>query len=44
MAVDTHGDLYVGEVAYVSFLRSFPDVPKPARIRCLQKLVKVKAV
>jgi hypothetical protein len=43
MAVDTHGDFYVGEVAYVSFSRSFPDIPKPVRIRCLQKLVKVTA-
>ena len=42
MCVDSHGDLYVGEVAYVSFSRSYPNVPKPARIRCLQKLVKVK--
>jgi DNA-binding beta-propeller fold protein YncE len=43
MAVDSHGDLYVGEVAYTSFSRSFPDIPKPSRIRCLQKLVKVEA-
>ena len=42
MCVDSHGDLYVGEVAYVSFSRSYPNVPKPARIRCLQTLVKVK--
>ncbi len=39
---DADGWVYVGEVAYVSFSRSFPNVPKPARIRCLQKLVKVK--
>ena len=30
-----------GDVAYVSFSRSFPDTPKPARIRCLQKLVQL---
>jgi len=42
MAVDAHGDLYVGEVAYNSWHRSFPDVPKPKYIRCLQKLVRVK--
>ena len=39
MAVDSRGDLYVGEVAYTSFSRSFPGQPKPAKIRCLQKLV-----
>jgi hypothetical protein len=43
MAVDTHGNLYVGEVAYVSFSRSYPDVPKPGRIRRLLKLVEVTA-
>ena len=41
MTVDSRGDLYVGEVAFTSFSRSFPNEPKPARIRCLQKLVKV---
>ncbi len=41
MTVDSRGDLYVGEVAFTSFSRSFPNDPKPARIRCLQKLVKV---
>ena len=39
MAVDSRGDLYVGEVAYTSYSRSFPGQPKPAKIRCLQKLV-----
>jgi len=38
MSVDSEGSLYVGEVAYTSFSRSFPGTPKPARIRCLQKL------
>jgi len=39
MTVDSRGDLYVGEVAYTSYSRSFPGQPKPAKIRCLQKLV-----
>jgi DNA-binding beta-propeller fold protein YncE len=41
IAADSHGDLYVGEVAYTSWSRSFPDRPKPSFIRCLQKLVRV---
>jgi hypothetical protein len=41
--VDSRGDLYVGEVAYTSWPRSFPGVPQPDRIRCLQKLVRVEA-
>ncbi|MFL5281175.1 MAG: peptidyl-alpha-hydroxyglycine alpha-amidating lyase family protein [Rhodopila sp.] len=43
LAVDPRGDLYVGEVAYTSWPRSFPGVPQPDRIRCLQKLVRVEA-
>jgi sugar lactone lactonase YvrE len=42
LAVDSRGDLYVGEVAYNSFSRSYPNIPKPEWIRCLQKLVKVQ--
>ncbi len=41
MTVDSRGSLYVGEVAYTSFSRSFPAQGKPARIRCLQKLERV---
>jgi DNA-binding beta-propeller fold protein YncE len=43
LAVDSHGDIYVGEVAQTSWSRSFPNGPKPQHIRCLQKLVKVAA-
>jgi hypothetical protein len=43
LAADSRGDLYVGEVAYTSWPRSFPDVPRPRRVRCLQKLVRVPA-
>ena len=42
MAVDSHGDMYVGEVAYTSWSSSFPDIPKPEYIRCLQKLIKIE--
>jgi NHL repeat-containing protein len=43
LAVDSHGDIYVGEVAQSSWSRSYPNGPKPQHIRCLQKLVKVAA-
>ncbi len=41
-AVDSRGDLYVGEVSYASWNAVFPNTPKPARIRSLQKFVKVR--
>lgn len=40
IAVDSHGDLYVGEVSYTAWSAVFPSEPKPARIRTLQKLVR----
>ncbi|HET6609595.1 MAG TPA: peptidyl-alpha-hydroxyglycine alpha-amidating lyase family protein [Rhodopila sp.] len=40
LAMDSHGDLYVGEVSYSAWEHVFPGTPKPARIRSLQKLVK----
>ncbi len=43
LAVDSHGDIYVGEVANTSWSRSYPDRPKPAPLRVLQKLVCVGA-
>ena len=42
LALDSHGDLYVGEVSYASWAAVFPQVPKPSRIRSLQKFVKVR--
>lgn len=42
IAADSRGDLYVGEVSYTSWSRSFPDRPKPSFIRCLQKLVRIE--
>ena len=35
------GDLYVGEVCYTAWHSLFPQVPKPARIRSLQKYERV---
>ena len=43
LAVDSHGDLYVGEVAYTAWTSLFPDQPKPRRIRSLQKYERVRA-
>jgi hypothetical protein len=40
LAMDRHGDLYIGEVSYSAWPHVFPGVPKPTRIRSLQKLVK----
>jgi hypothetical protein len=42
ITADSHGDLYVGEVAYTSWSRSFPDRPKPSFISCLQKLIRIE--
>jgi DNA-binding beta-propeller fold protein YncE len=42
LALDSHGDLYVGEVSYASWNAVFPQVPKPSRIRSLQKFVKLR--
>jgi len=41
IAVDSRGDIYVGEVSYTDFPKSFPDVKIPWRMRSLQKLEKV---
>lgn len=43
MAVDSHGDIYVAEVAYTSWAVRFPDTPRPPQLRGLQKLVRVVA-
>jgi DNA-binding beta-propeller fold protein YncE len=43
LAVDSRGDLYVGEVCYTAWASNFPDQPKPTRIRSLQKFERVKA-
>ncbi|MGH7043390.1 MAG: peptidyl-alpha-hydroxyglycine alpha-amidating lyase family protein [Acetobacteraceae bacterium] len=41
LAIDSHGDLYVGEVSYSAWEHVFPGTAKPRRIRSLQKLIRV---
>ena len=41
LAVDSRGDIYVGEVGYTNWPSSFPDRPIPEPLRTLQKLEKV---
>ncbi len=41
LAVDSRGDIYVGEVSYTEYPRLFPDNKIPWRMRSLQKLEKV---
>ena len=41
LALDSKGDIYVGEVSYTNWKTSFPDKPMPSSIRSLQKLEKV---
>jgi hypothetical protein len=42
IAVDSHGDIYVGEVSVASWPSLFPGQPRPDNLRSLQKLVKVE--
>ena len=41
LAMDSRGDLYVGEVSYSAWDHVFPGAARPRRIRSLQKLVRV---
>ncbi|MGF6873543.1 peptidyl-alpha-hydroxyglycine alpha-amidating lyase family protein [Paraburkholderia sp. MM5477-R1] len=41
MAVDSAGDLYVGEVSHTAWLQMFPGKEMPADIRTFRKLVRV---
>jgi hypothetical protein len=41
LAVDSRGDIYVGEVSYTAWPQAFPDRPMPSQVRSLRKLVKV---
>ena len=43
IAVDSRGDIYVGEVCYTAWTSVFPDRPQPRRIRSLQKFERVRA-
>ena len=42
LAVDSRGDVYVGEVSYTNWRNRYRDQPPPAGLRSLQKLVKVR--
>jgi hypothetical protein len=41
LAVDSRGDIYVGEVSYTNWPSTFPGTPVPKYLRSLQKLEKV---
>jgi hypothetical protein len=41
LAVDSKGDIYVGEVSYTNWGGTHPGVPVPKYLRSLQKLEKV---
>lgn len=41
LAMDSHGAIYVGEVAYTNWPQSFPGQPMPRPLRSLQKLERV---
>ena len=44
IALDSKGDIYVGEVGVTDWKTSFPDTPMPPEVgvlRCLQKLEKI---
>ena len=43
IAVDSRGDIYVGEVAATAWPSLFPGQPPPDDLSCLQKLVKISA-
>ncbi|MGJ4993781.1 peptidyl-alpha-hydroxyglycine alpha-amidating lyase family protein [Bradyrhizobium sp. HKCCYLS3077] len=46
LAIDSRGDIYVGEVGVTNWSTSFPDRPMPDEVRthrCLQKLERVPA-
>ncbi len=42
LAMDSHGDLYVGEVSWTNWPNFFPDTPRPEGLRSLHKFRKVQ--
>jgi hypothetical protein len=42
LAVDRHGDIYVGEVAWTTWPQIYPGQPHPANLHSLQKFEKVE--
>jgi hypothetical protein len=43
LALDSKGDIYLGEVGVTNWKTAFPDTPMPKVVRCLQKLERVSA-
>jgi len=43
IAVDSRGDIYVGDVGFTAWPSLFPDKPVPEDLRCLQKLIRTAA-
>ena len=41
IALNSKGDIYLGEVGVTDWKTSFPDTPMPKVVRCLQKLERV---
>ena len=41
IAVDSRGDIYVGEVSYTAWSMVYPDKPMPSGLRSLRKLVRL---
>ena len=41
IAIDSHGDIYLGELSYAIWRPAFPDTEVPAHMRTLRKFVKV---
>jgi hypothetical protein len=41
LAVDSHGDLYIGEVSWTNWPQTFRDKPRPDKLRSLHKFRKV---
>jgi hypothetical protein len=42
LAVDSRGDIYVGEVSYTNWGNRYKGQPPPSGLRSLQKLVKAR--
>lgn len=42
IAVDSQGDVYVGEVAHVAWPHLYPDEPVPEGLRTLRRLVRIR--
>jgi hypothetical protein len=43
LAVDSRGDVYVGEVSWTAWPQIYPSTPRPDHIRSLQKFEKVNS-